>query len=51
MKWTFNRELTLESFTNHEELTLSYLYFEQEEINKEYINFETLREISLKNVN
>ena len=48
MKWNFNRDLKKELFRNHEDLTLSYLLFENEEIDKEEINFETLREAHFK---
>ncbi len=48
MKWEFNQELEKEYFKNHENRTLTYLLFEGEEILKEEINFETLREIHFK---
>ena len=48
MKWNFSHELTKENFCHHEDLTLNYLSFEQELIDREEINFETLREVLFK---
>ena len=48
MKWNFSHELRQDEFKNHEDLTLSYLLFTNEEITKEQINFETFREVEFK---
>ena len=48
MKWNFSHELTKEDFHHHEDLTLNYLLFESEIIDREEINFETLREVHFK---
>lgn len=48
MNWKFNKDLRKELFHYHEDLTLNHLLFENEEIFKEEINFETLREVHFK---
>ncbi len=48
MNWTFDHKLEKKEFKDHENITLSYLIFEKEQIAKEYLNLETLREIHFK---
>ena len=48
MNWEFNHELKEETFKNHENITLKFLLFKEEEIKSEEINFETIREVYFK---
>ena len=48
MKWEFSRELLKEDFSKRENITLNYLLFLEEIINKQEINFETIREVNFK---
>lgn len=48
MNWKFTHELSKEFFCKHEDITLSYLIFEEEIITKETVNLETIREVYFK---
>lgn len=41
-------ELKKESFANYEDLTLTYIFFEKEDINNIEIKFETFREVEFR---
>lgn len=41
-------ELKKESFANYEDLTLTYIFFEKEDINNMEIKFETFREVEFR---
>ena len=43
MRWEFNHELTKKPFARHEELNMTNLLFEEEEIEQLFLNFETIR--------
>ena len=43
-----NYELKKESFANYEDLALTYIFFEKEDINNIEIKFETFREVEFR---
>ena len=49
MKWDFRHELTLEAFSNYENITLTNVYFQKEQIEKANIRFENFREVCFQN--